>query len=158
MVESSEEVIPKGWWYNESSRLYFLAVEDDQERYRGNLISGNFNKQIFLQVRDGVSLKPGLEEGMYFSFGFGRGEWSGYESILFDPTTRVHQIDSQRWKSNKEGLEFQDLYKHSAPHLHHHWQKLYTAPHLEQDKGSLDYLHDILTRQEEKKKGFRVIK
>ena len=156
---SEKEITPKGWWYNPSSRLYFLDVDNDPiEKYRGSLVAGNFHQSMFLQVRNGVPLKPGLEAGIYFSFGFTRGNWGGYESVLFDPRTRVEQIDSQQWKAKGDGLEFRELAKHSASHIYHHWQTFCTAPNLEQHRESLDYLFEILAKQEEKKNRFRIVR
>ncbi|MDO8510733.1 MAG: hypothetical protein Q7S55_01055 [Nanoarchaeota archaeon] len=132
------------WWYNRSSRLYFLSTENDPcQEYRGTLVAGDFVRSSFLQVRNGVPFKSGLQEVIYFSFSNIREDLSiENETVMFDPLTGVYQIDAQKWKHTEKGMRFQDLEDSVAPHILHHKERLYTAPTMRSEE--LDPLFNIL--------------
>ena len=144
MEMQEEQINTERWWYNRTSRLYFLSTENDPcKEYRGTLVAGDFVRSSSLQVRNGVPFKPGLQEGIYFSFSNFRDEYTESETVMFDPLTRVYQIDAQKWKDSGMCLKFQDLDDSVAPHILYHKELLYTAPTMRSEE--LDPLFHILS-------------
>lgn len=163
MLEINEKNIKtERWWYNPTSRLYFLSAENEpREEYRGILVAGNFNRTMSTQVRNGVPFEQGLDAGLYFSFGFSRGDWTGNETVLFDPSTETYQIDGQQWKHTEKGMRFQDLDDSVAPHILYHKERFYTAPNMEKggfEEFALKYLfnfilHGLQLKRKERNRG-----
>lgn len=151
MEIQEEQINTERWWYNPTSRLYFLSAENDPtEEHRGLLVAGKFTKSMFLQVRNGVPFKQGLHGGIYFSFGNSKEGWEVNEMVLFDPSTEVYQIDSRQFKHTENGMRFQDVDDSVAPHILHHKERLYTAPTMRSEE--LDPLFKILERLQQARK------
>lgn len=152
MEINEEQINTERWWYNYTSRLYFLSTENDpREECRGSLVAGNFTRTMFTQFRRGVPFKPRLDEGVYLSFGKSQDGWEVNEMVLFDPTSKVYQIDSRQYKHSEEGMRFQDLDDSVATHILYHKERFYTAPNMKAEE--LDPLFKILGELQQAKKG-----
>lgn len=152
MVENiKEQINTEHWWYNPSSRLYFLSTENDPvEEQRGCLVAGEFVGSSYLLLRDEVPFKLGLEGGIYFSFSSLRNGWTESETVLFDPLSHVYQIDSQQWKHTENGMRFQDLDNSVAPHILYHRERLYTVPNIRPEE--LDPVFTVLKELQKTRK------
>ena len=131
------------WKHNHTSGLYFLSTENDpREDCQGSLAAGKFDRFMFTQMRNGVPFKPGLNRGVYLSYSHFQDEWTTSETVIFDPSSKVYQIDNLQWKHTDKGMRFQDLDDTVAAHLLYHQEKCYSVPGLSKDH--LDPLFEIL--------------
>lgn len=150
MTAPQNEINTERWWLNNTSGLYFLSVENDPvEVYRGVLVAGDFTSSKNVRVREGVPFEPGLERGMYLTFGKLQGEWHVHEMVLFDPANNTYQISNQRWRDTEDSIKFEPLDNSVASHIFYHRAKFYSAPNGE--KNELDQLFKILGERETEK-------
>lgn len=157
MQINEQGINTENWWFNETSGLYLLNVDNDpQERQRGGLAAGYFRKGMFDEIRPGVPFNLGIESGIQLSIVYSAGPWTGHETVFFDPSNEVEQISARRWRDTEDSMEFKELSSAFASRIYYHKNKFYDVPKM--NHRHLDGAFRVLEKLESRKNMLRVVK